>query len=83
LNCYPNPTNQELFIDYTLKQEVNLKIELFDLTGRSLGAIEDAPNTPGSHSVMFNFGQVISGTYLVRMYANDAVLTRKVILSKS
>ena len=32
---------------------------------------------------MFNFGQVISGTYLVRMYANDAVLTRKVILSKS
>ncbi len=83
LNCYPNPTNQELFIDYSLKQEVNLKIELFDLTGRSLGAIEDAPNTPGSHSVMFNFGQVISGTYLVRMYANDAVLTRKVILSKS
>jgi hypothetical protein len=83
LNCYPNPTNQELFIDYSLKQEVNLKIELFDLTGRSLGSIEDAPNTPGSHSVMFNFGQVISGTYLVRMYANDAVLTRKVILSKS
>ena len=82
MNCYPNPTNQEIYIDYTLKEAAEIRIALYDLTGRSLGEIDNPPSGPGSHSVMFDFGQVISGTYLVRLFANDAVITRKVILSK-
>lgn len=83
MNCYPNPTQQQIYIDYRLREEAQVRIVLYDLQGRPLGEISNPPNTEGSHSVMFDFGQVISGTYLVRLLINDAVLTRKVILSKS
>jgi len=83
MNCYPNPTQQQIYIDYRLREEAQVRIMLFDLQGRGLGEIPNPPSFAGNHSVMFDFGKVNTGTYLVRLFVNDAVITKKVILSKS
>jgi hypothetical protein len=35
----------------------------------------------GSHEVVFDLSRLSQGTYLVRLFANDAVLMKKIILS--
>jgi hypothetical protein len=82
MNCYPNPTQQQIYIDYSLREEAQVRIKLYDLQGRELGEIPNPPSASGAHSVMFDFGTVSTGTYLVRLFVNDAVITKKVILSK-
>jgi hypothetical protein len=82
MKCYPNPTSATLTFSYSLYKNSDIKIEILDLSGRTVGLIEDAPNSQGEHSIDYDFGRLVNGTYLIKLMANDTTLTEKIMLYK-
>ncbi len=82
MTFYPNPTQSSVSIDYMIQNDSEVHIEILDLTSRVVGTVENPPSQAGSHTVVFQFPNVASGTYLVRLRANEATLTEKIMLNR-
>jgi hypothetical protein len=84
---YPNPFNAQTRIGYQVTQAGPVKIEVFNLLGRSVVKLVDADAAPGVYSVVWDGhdsrGQeVSSGTYFYRLTLGDQVVTRQMTLLK-
>lgn len=82
LSAYPNPFNASVKITYSLPENINVEINIYDLLGRKLETLQKGPQTRGDHFVMFNASNLPSGIYLYSMTAGNRVLTNKLLLLK-
>jgi carboxyl-terminal processing protease len=73
----PNPFNTQTEITYTLSETTFVKLEVFDLSGRSLTTLVESKQPAGSHSVPFRAPNLKKGMYLYRLVAGNSVITRK------
>jgi hypothetical protein len=79
---YPNPFNPQTTVQFSLPQSAHVLVEVFDMMGRSVARLQDAPLPAGIHQVEFNAGTLASGTYFVRLQAAGQVATSKMMLIK-
>jgi N-acetylneuraminic acid mutarotase len=79
---YPNPFNPSTTISFALPVRADVKINLSDALGRSLGSIVNGSFEAGSHSVLFDARELPSGNYFMTMISGDVVLTRSMTLMK-
>lgn len=80
---YPNPFNPTTVINYTLDNKTGVKLQVFDVTGRSVQTLVDRVETSGEHSVTFDASALSSGMYFYRLTTEDGVsLTNKMMLIK-
>ena len=70
---YPNPFNPETRISFRVPEEGNVKLEIFDITGRSVSILTDDRYLPGEYIVNFNGLNLSSGTYFYKLeyYSNN------------
>ena len=84
---YPNPFNPETTISYTVKENSNVKIDIYNMKGQLIRSLVNSEKAAGNHSVVWN-GQddngrtVASGVYYYKMYAGKYSSTKKMILMK-
>ncbi len=65
---YPNPFNAQTVIPFTLDFSGRVKIDIFDITGRSVGVQYIEPLLQaGMHEFVWNAEGMASGVYLVRL----------------
>ena len=73
---YPNPFNSQTAIPFTLDRAGMVTIDIFDITGRSVGAKGLSPlqarYSAGMHEIIWNTEGVGSGVYLVRLQQQSA-----------
>lgn len=79
---YPNPFNPSTTIVYTVPEEMPVRLEVFDILGRRLTTLVDAPMNPGRYQVAFDMTRYASGVYLYRLTTPDGSLVRKMTLIK-
>ncbi len=79
---YPNPFNPSTSLSYSVRQAGDVRIEVFDLMGRKVSTLVDAPVSAGTYEVTFHAGDLASGVYIYTMTAGNEVLTRKMLLQK-
>ncbi len=88
---YPNPFNAQTVIPFTLNRAGEVSLNIFDITGRSVGVQYIEPLQAGMHEFVWNAEGMASGTYLVRLTVDGRVSTaesrhhtsaRKVVLVK-
>ena len=83
---YPNPFNPSTKINYSLAKAGNVKIVLYDASGKEIKTLVDEYKNSGNYLIDFNAsttaGGLASGTYLYRITTNDFVQTRKMVLVK-
>ena len=85
---YPNPFNPTTTIQYRLKENVHVKVTVFNLRGQLVNTLVDQVQSAGSHLLRWNatdqFGQrVSSGMYFYRIEAGDKFIqTKKMLLMK-
>ena len=82
LNCYPNPFNEGLTIDYNFAGGL-MKLEIMDLTGRVINKLFEGISEPGLKSIVWdgksgNGTAVSAGMYYVRLSAGNSVETVKI-----
>ena len=79
---YPNPFNPSTQISYQLPQQSDVRLEVFDMSGRQVAMLVNESVNAGTHTVSFNATNLSSGVYMYRLQAGRTVLTKKLTLIK-
>jgi hypothetical protein len=80
---YPNPFNPSTTIAYTLKKSSNLKLSVYDVTGKLVDIIVNNEYKPaGAYEVKYNAGKLSSGIYFLLMETDNFQSSIKMILLK-
>ena len=79
---YPNPFNNETSISYSLANDCNVTIDIFDIGGRKISTIFDGYQRSGSHQINWNGTGMSSGIYFYRLNADGKTKIKKSILLK-
>lgn len=81
LAVYPNPTNGQLFVEYTMDAGAQVNVEVFNALG-AVVARESASVGSGFQRNTFDLTGLNDGIYYVSITAGDMRATRKVTLSR-
>jgi hypothetical protein len=68
---YPNPFNPSTVIKYSIPEESNLRITIYNSLGKELGVLVDDTLQAGFYKEQWNAGEYSSGVYYVRMNAES------------
>jgi uncharacterized protein (DUF1501 family) len=79
---YPNPFNSSTTIRYSVEAAGQVKLEVYDITGRQVQSLVDQHHGVGEYEVRFNAGRLPAGTYMYRLTANGASDSRQMTLVK-
>jgi len=81
-SIYPNPFNETTAIEYFLKNETNIVIEVFNILGERVAQVYDGSQKSGIHRIIFNaeFYQLSNGVYFVRIRNKDGEKSEKIML---
>jgi hypothetical protein len=82
LRCYPNPVGGMMNIEYRLKNEGAVCLQVFDSFGREIETIVDCIQPQGEHILTIKTGHLSEGIYFVRARAGSDVLLRKIVVKK-
>ncbi len=80
---YPNPAapGEPVTIEYTLPEEGNVKLEVYDLLGRRIQTVEEGRKEDGFYRARWQESMRLpSGTYFIRLRSRGASETQKVTL---
>ena len=84
---YPNPFNPITIINYSLAEESNIELIVFNIKGQNVKTLINEKLPAGNHQVMWdskdeNSKPVSSGIYFYKMNTNNYTSTKKMILMK-
>lgn len=79
---YPNPSNNELTIDFILKISSGVVFKIFDVLGRELEVVNIGFTSAGKQKINFKFEEYQSGIYFVQMITSEEIYIQKFILLK-
>jgi hypothetical protein len=81
LKYYPNPFNDHLQLDFNLKNDLDVNIELINLQGKLIYSFSESNLSKGSHNLDIGkeMNSVGKGLYLLKFRAGSEEITSKVI----
>lgn len=79
---YPNPFNPSTEIQYSIPEATNVKITVFDITGRKVQTLINQQQSAGSHSVTFQMKSLSTGIYLYEIQAGSFRQMKRMTLIK-
>lgn len=84
---YPNPFNPNTNINFSIANDANVRIDVFNLKGQKVRTLVNELMEAGNHKVIWDGtndrgNEVGSGIYLYRMESLDYTTTKKMILMK-
>ncbi len=79
---YPNPFNPTTNIEFSLTDDKNVRVEVFDVTGRRVAILVNERLNRGFHTVVFDGRGLSSGVYIYRILTDQTSVSKKMILVK-
>ncbi|MBL7977132.1 MAG: T9SS type A sorting domain-containing protein [Bacteroidetes Order II. Incertae sedis bacterium] len=82
ITTYPNPFNPSTTLSYSLPQEANVRLTMYDVTGREVSVLVNQKQSQGMHQVMWQASSFASGVYFYKLVIGDQILSGKLMLVK-
>jgi subtilisin-like proprotein convertase family protein len=78
----PNPASGNISITFTLPENGNTKLELFDIYGRKIATLFSGSGIKGSTTISLNLDElnIPNGTYIYKLNFNGTELTRTMVV---
>lgn len=80
VNCYPNPTNDYLIIDYSLPSTMNVSVRLYNYLGSEVLSTPQATKNTGQNSLKLETRTLSPGVYIVKLEIGTAIISKKIII---
>lgn len=80
--CVPNPADSFSTISYTIHEPGNVKLELFDMTGKKVKTITESFEKAGTHKITLDCHGLGNKIYFIKMESGGSTVTGKLILIK-
>ena len=81
LLIYPNPTNGDFFIEYTLLKNTEVTIVITDVLGKAIYTTNSKLQSIGLHKQELN-SALENGIYNVSIKTNDVLTNKKIVINK-
>lgn len=79
LNCYPNPTADQITILFELPEEMDYTIKLFNQAGQFQKQISSEKKASGRKEISLSLGNLSDGIYYLWFYSPQISKVRKII----
>jgi len=79
---YPNPFNPSTSIKFSLAEQSNVSLVVYDMLGREVATLLNGVQTKGEHQVAFNASRLASGMYVYTLRAGNYTESKKMLLMK-
>ncbi|MDQ3019927.1 MAG: T9SS type A sorting domain-containing protein [Bacteroidota bacterium] len=79
---YPNPFNPATKIKFNIPELTNLKLTVFDVTGKEVENLVNTKLSPGTYEYTWNAVMYSSGVYFYRIQTDAFIETKRMILLK-
>jgi len=79
---YPNPFNPTTTITYTIPNESQVSLVVYDIMGNEVTSLVNGKQSAGKHTVQFDASSLASGTYFYKLSADDFNSVKKMVLLK-
>jgi len=84
---YPNPFNPETNISFTIPNNGNINLSVYNIIGQKVYTLVEGYQPAGNHSVQWNGldqngNQVSSGIYFYSLKTNSGLITKSMVLLK-
>lgn len=79
---YPNPFNPTTNIKFDIINKGNVKLVVFDATGREVTTLVNDNLDPGSYEVNFDASKLSSGVYFYKLTSGEFSDLKKMVLVK-
>lgn len=67
-------------VAYTLPQDSDVHLSVYDITGRRVAVVENASHIAGAHQASWNISGLSPGVYFYRLRAGAAIVTKSVLI---
>ncbi len=79
---YPNPFNPSTSIGYVLPWGSNVRLTVYDISGKAIKTIVDKFEHAGEYSVTFDASGLTTGVYFYKLETDEFTETKKMLLVK-
>jgi hypothetical protein len=81
-SVYPNPANENIAIDFSLRAESTVNVSIADLSGKVVYTSNLGNKTAGASSLNVNTAAFANGIYVVNVLTNNGIATEKLVIRK-
>jgi alkaline phosphatase D len=78
IGTYPNPAKGKTYLNLALNGNTNVSVEINDLAGRKLNAIDYGQRAAGNISLPFDIEGYPNGNYILKIIIGDKVYSRRI-----
>jgi len=79
-NVFPNPFSDEATVTFTMNQDDDITVRLFDLSGKQIALLADGRCKEGNHRLQLSALGLQKGLYICVITANCSNLSKKIII---
>ena len=79
MNIYPNPVTHAVNVEFTLKINSQVNLQLYDELGKLVKRVKKDNYTIGNNKIQLEIGNLKSGIYFVSLNVDDKVFTRQIV----
>ncbi|MBK9097006.1 MAG: Omp28-related outer membrane protein [bacterium] len=79
---YPNPFNPATTISYSIPEESQVSLKIYDVMGSEVAELVNGRQLAGMYNVNFDASSLASGTYFYKLTAGNFVSVKKMVLIK-
>ncbi|MEX1192399.1 MAG: S8 family serine peptidase [Brumimicrobium sp.] len=79
INIYPNPSDDQITIDYNLSENTDVHLEILDATGRKIATHEMQNQSVGKQSLTVSVSHLSNGIYICNLNIGNDQISRKII----
>lgn len=79
---YPNPYNPNTTIEFALPKSSDVKLVVYDISGREVDVLVNEKYRAGNYKVNFDGSKLSSGVYFYKLMTDEYIMSRKMILIK-
>lgn len=79
---YPNPAKDNTAINYSLKENSNVQLSLFDIVGKNILELNQGIQSSGNHNLNLDVSSLSSGIYFYTISAGNSKMTGKISVAR-
>ncbi|MCF8413420.1 MAG: T9SS type A sorting domain-containing protein, partial [Melioribacteraceae bacterium] len=79
---YPNPFNPSTTINYSITEQTQVTVKIYNVLGQQVRELVNEVQTPGVYNVRFDASDLTSGLYVYQISAGKFTDTKKMMLLK-
>lgn len=76
---YPNPFNSQTTIRYSISNDSQIQLKIFDAIGQEVAILFDKKQAAGNYEVLFDANELNRGVYYYRLQAGNKTVTGKMV----